>query len=349
MVKQLDQIFCYRRGGKPYSDGFCRIRIFHSDKRYFLLTEVNGNPGSIINDFEFIQDSLFASQLITKEDIPISHLEKSVTGLPCFDFVTLRNGNLFWDSITKNELLDKLQCDDDEFDCPTTDIPRFTMLLSMLQESVEKHYPVQTGSTFWRKSRLNQFKKSLTDLVDAKSGEQELQKFLKKSDNIHCFSQYFASPNDEYIIFSEFPIGNRVVDFLILSSRSRMQVILVEIKGADFNLSNHSGRQCFKEPIDTAMKQILEHKRYVRENMLTFSEQLHKQAQQVFNGNNKYNAHLGPSGLLQVDPKKDVIYKYVIIGGSRVNDLLESKARHDWEEEHKDVSLHSWQSWLYLY
>ena len=74
----------------------------------------------------------------------------------------------------------------------------------------------------------------MKELIDAGASERELDALIKK--DLSLIAEIYSSPDDEYIVFSEFPLGEKRVDFAIFSSRSTMDVTFIEIKGADFNL-----------------------------------------------------------------------------------------------------------------
>ena len=53
----------------------------------------------------------------------------------------------------------------------------------------------------------------LKELIKNKSIEQDIQKYLK--DHLHLIAEHYASSTNEYIIFSEFPIDEGKVDFVL--------------------------------------------------------------------------------------------------------------------------------------
>ena len=66
-------------------------------------------------------------------------------------------------------------------------------------------------------------------------------KVLKTNDTWYGMADYLAEPHEEYICFSNYPIGDKIADFVVLTSRSKMKVCIVEVKGADFKIvkANH--------------------------------------------------------------------------------------------------------------
>jgi len=68
---------------------------------------------------------------------------------------------------------------------------------------------------------------------------------------------------------------------------------------------------------------------------------------QAERGNNLYNAFLGPSHSLQVDPNKDINIRSIVVGGRTVNDLEESYKRHDYESTTTPpIRIESWDTRL---
>jgi len=190
-------------------------------------------------------------------------------------------------------------------------------------------------------------KSELQSVIEGNASEQKLLKLLKT--DLSVFAEGYSQSAEEYICFSEFPIGNvGNADFVIFSGRSRMCVTLIEIKGADFQLlTNRSGYKVFSSKIDIAQKQVHEKNGYIYRNYETFRRDVHKIRRDVERGKRRYNSLMGPQGYLEVDPEKDITIRYVIIGGRTVDDFEESGKRHDFENIAKPpIHLETWGSWL---
>ena len=82
-------------------------------------------------------------------------------------------------------------------------------------------------------------KSELQQLILAGASERQIQSLLKK--DLSMLAEVYAHPSYDYICFSEFPVNNGCVDFAIFTGVSWMTVILIEVKGADFNIVNQSG------------------------------------------------------------------------------------------------------------
>jgi len=188
-------------------------------------------------------------------------------------------------------------------------------------------------------------KASLQALVDQKVGERELQAVLKK--DLSIFGEAYAKPDDEYICFSEFPLGEGFVDFAVFTGRSRMDVILIEIKGAEFNLTNSDHYGDFNYKVNQAAGQLRERLGYIFRNEIAFREKVHSVREKVEQGAQLYNSFCGPLRGLHVDPHKDVTVRTVLIGGRTVNDYVESVKRHDYERTfNPSIRIESWDTWL---
>ena len=77
------------------------------------------------------------------------------------------------------------------------------------------------------------------ELIEENSQEMKIHKLIKE--DLSFMADYLAEPYEEYICFSNYPIGDKIADFVVLTSRSKMKVCIVEVKGADFKIvkANH--------------------------------------------------------------------------------------------------------------
>ena len=152
------------------------------------------------------------------------------------------------------------------------------------------------------------------------------------------FAELYAETQDEYICFSEIPLGDGgVVDFVVFSGRSRMNVTLIEVKGAEFNLIvNCNGyKNIFARKMEIALTQVRSRSGYISRNYNEFRENVHKVRERVENGETLYKSLVGPKGSLQVDSNKDIYVRYYVIGGRIQNDLEESRIRHEYLNDSK--------------
>ena len=58
------------------------------------------------------------------------------------------------------------------------------------------------------------------------------------------------------ICFSNYPIGDKIADFVVLTSRSKMKVCIVEVKGADFKIVKANHYQGLNVYMNDAITQI---------------------------------------------------------------------------------------------
>lgn len=185
---------------------------------------------------------------------------------------------------------------------------------------------------------------NLQELVENGANEREIQKVIKQ--DLSFLSDYFQSPQDEYICLSELPIGDDIVDFVVLTSRSRMLVYLIEVKGADFFTVKASHYKGMNSHIHDAVKQISNHLRYIDSNYETFRNYIHKIRQQVIDEKYKPNNLLGPKGYLEVDPNKDIKIETVVIGGKSKDEYTDSSERTQFERDKYWLHVYSWESFL---
>ncbi|MED3554103.1 Shedu immune nuclease family protein [Cytobacillus praedii] len=186
-------------------------------------------------------------------------------------------------------------------------------------------------------------KAQMEKLVEGGAIERDLQRLLKQ--DLSVFADMYANPTDEYICFSEFPIGDTGnVDFAVFTHRSRMSIYLIEVKGANFNLVNQS-KETFYTDLLEGIDQITRRRDYIERNYSKFCLDVHDIRYKVESNRPQYNSLLCPKGFLNVDAKKDVNVYCVVIGGRTVHDLEESKKRNTWGRQNS-IQLESWDSWL---
>ncbi|SRR6266700_1025380 len=179
-------------------------------------------------------------------------------------------------------------------------------------------------------------------LITRDATERELLAELKR--DLSILGASFATPKREYIVFSEFPVGHGIVDFVIFTDRSRMSIILIEIKGAHFSFLNRNGS--IAADINLASQQMFERLCYIQDNYEAFRRESHIIRRAVEGGAMKHRSLLGPNGFLHVDPEKDVTFRGVVVGGRTRDDYDESHVRHRLEKNNLNVRFESWDSWV---
>ena len=184
----------------------------------------------------------------------------------------------------------------------------------------------------------------IASLVASGANERTLQNELKRDLSIIGSACAVSPIKDEYIAFSEFPVAHGNVDFVVFTDRSRMDVVLIEVKGANFNFVNADGS--IASDMNLASQQMRDRFYQIECNYESFRREVHAIRKTVENGIQKYNSVVGPNGYLHVDPDKDIDLRGMVIGGRIKNDLDESKIRHQLEKSAPKVTFESWDSWL---
>lgn len=355
-MKISDLIHRFPTSCGPRQDGICRVRVFVSSnsKILALLTDLGekNTASSVTNSIEFLCKSLLAKGLVPDQCDFIEHYEENTYCSATFDLVTFDNtGSPHWNSINYVDAEALLECGQDELSTKTLDQPRLLTEIDCIRNEIDPFIdspwleaPEITKRRNGIESRMIG-KALIADLVEGGAGEQELQRLLKQ--DLSIFAEIYADPKDEYICFSEFPVAEGVVDFVVFSGRSRMDVILIEAKGAEFHLVNQGHYDKFSSKIEDAIDQIRKRLRHVIDDVKEFRTQVHRIRQDIENGKSLHNSLLGPAGHLNVDPDKDINIRCVVIGGRTRNDHEESRKRHDVERStHPPIRVESWETWL---
>jgi hypothetical protein len=210
-------------------------------------------------------------------------------------------------------------------------------------------YPaLESRSVITRKLEIERGMVPLTVIkarIDAGDGETALQQLLKS--DLSVLGEMYGFPTDEYVCFAEFPIGNGFVDFVVLSGRSRMDVVLIEIKGADFPLVNGDSYAGFARKINQAADQIRQRLGHAYRHYEEFRLDIHRALQDTESGRSAYHSFRGPQDRLQVDPDKDINIRGVVVGGRTRDDRRESSKRHEYEAHFvPSIKIESWDTWL---
>ncbi|WP_372356251.1 Shedu anti-phage system protein SduA domain-containing protein [Xanthomonas sp. NCPPB 3443] len=184
---------------------------------------------------------------------------------------------------------------------------------------------------------------ALNKLIQKGAGENEIQKLMKGNLNLLGEACTPSSIAGEYIAFSEYPIITGKTDFVVFTDRSRMVVVIIEVKGADFNFLNSDNS--VNANINEAARQVRERFRVIESNYELFRRGFHEIRRDVESGKAIYNSYLGPNKPLQVDPNKEVWLKGMVIGGRVTDEYLVSKERHSLEKESPRLSFDTWDSW----
>jgi hypothetical protein len=354
-MKVSDFIFRYSSHRGQIHDSLCRVRLFYSPDqgKSALLTDIgNKNPGqSVTNSIESLARSLIESGHIDESTRLIEHYEECSYRQGTFDFVTFQNGIPDWHSTTAAIAATEIACDESEIKGCTADDPRLARQIEKLRMEIDPHLdrPYQESrEVINRRADILRNRvpiQQLRNLVENGAGEKDLQRLIRS--DLSLLGEMYAQPDEEYVAFAEFPLDDGRVDFALFSGRSRMDITLIEIKGADFYLTTKDSYSNLNAKFNEGRQQITRRLGYIFRNYPTFRSHVHKIRERAERGEQIYNAFIGPQGKLMVDPDKDVNAHYVVIGGRTRDDQLESKLRHEFEISFNPrIRLESWDTWL---
>ncbi|QRR05093.1 DUF4263 domain-containing protein [Burkholderia sp. MS455] len=352
-MKTLDIVHQFNDARTHVSRGICRVRCFVSPAGMVaLLTDLgNKNDGlSVTNAVELIIKSLLDQGYIIPPATYIEHYETNDGAFDSFDKVTL-TPHANWEKLSRGRVLEMIGDEDVELSDRSSTNPRIVAqaerLLFRQDPFIGSRYPESNEVTKRRLEIIGSMvsKASVEALVQSGSGEQELQRLLKT--DLSIFGEAYAKPDDEYICFSEFPLADGSVDFVVFTGRSRMDIILVEVKGAEFNLLNANHYKAFNHKITEAAGQISQRLGIIFRDLNSFRKEAHAIRKRAESGDTLYNAFLGPRSKLGVDSDKDINIRCVVIGGRSQNDLEESIKRQDYEAHTTPrIRIESWDTWL---
>jgi len=336
-------------------DGICRLRTFVSNdqKIVALITSVDdkNTSSSITNNIESICKYLIKKGFVRPDSTFVEHYESQAFFRETFDFIKVnQNGSAEWTPAEKSEIIKLLNCEASEFESSTFKHGRLVSEIEQLRLAINPRIdflPNEDTEGIQRSLEIekNQITRdSIWKLVDSGSNEIELQKHVKK--DLSILAEVYAHPEDEYICFSEFPIGAGIVDFVVFTGRSRMDVILIEVKGADFFLTNAGNYNKISSKAEIALDQIRNRLRYIYENYDAFRQKVHEIREKVQSRQTLYNSFQGCFRFLEVDSEKDIKVQSIVIAGRTRDDYEESKKRHDYEFNSIRIMIESWDSWL---
>ena len=347
-MKISDFIFKFK-SFKMREENLCRVRLFVNSKKekICVLTEIESmsNGPYLETVCKTVIDALNDNGYLLDFQIYILH-EDSNNSMNIID----ECGNIKR-NLTEKEIKILTECSEDEFSKKSMDI------LSVKRQIEKKRYEIypfinnkylKSPEYIKREIAIQEnaiSKKKLQELINAGESEHELDTLIKK--DLSLIAEIYSYPRDEYIVFSEFPIDNKRVDFAIFSGRSTMDGTFIEIKGAEFNLKKRGHYNDLNAKIEEANSQIRDHRKYIYNNYDLFRKELHRIRKRAESNENIYNAFLSPKRELQVDPNKNVKIRFVIVAGrTPENDIDESDLRYQFGKSYNDVELYSWDSWI---
>lgn len=354
-MKILDIVHDYPKGDAGLRSGLCRVRSFLGERGLIvLLTELDSkNDGfSITNAVERIISSLQSLGLVLGNAVYLEHYERDSSGKDTYHVVNISSsGAPDWEEIDRDQVLSLIGCHVNDLDERSLDNPRVIAQADRIRYSRDPFADSchqDRPDIIKRKLEIADLavpKSEVSQLIEVGAGEREIQSLLKR--DLSLFGEIYAQPSDEYICFSEFPLGGGFVDFAVFTGRSRLDVILIEIKSAEFKLVNSDGYGEFNHKINQAAGQLRARLGSVYRDYAGFRHKVHSVRQRAERGENIHGSFLGPRYELHVDPEKDVNVRVVLIGGRTSSDREESAKRHDFERSFTPpIRVESWDTWL---
>jgi hypothetical protein len=304
---------------------------------------------------EYIRQQLIDMGFVNDETVIIEHYEESFSGYGSFDIVTFDNSTSpNWEKTTLNKTQVMLGCPHEELLDRTLKNERLFKQIEHLHHNLypfTKKCHVEDSNIITKRLEVEEHsisKKEINDFIKKNPTERELATFLIR--DLSFFARFYAHPTEEYIVLPELNIADGFVDYVIFSGRSRMDVTLIEIKGANFNLMNQSGYCNLSQKTNEAIQQVRERISVIYRDYGKYRNYFHEVRGHVESGSKFKNALLGPRGKLSVDPDKDINIRSVVIAGRSNNDLEESKQRHNVAiTSSPPIRLESWDSLINKY
>lgn len=347
-MKISDFIFKFK-SFRMREEGLCRVRFFVNSQKEMIcvLTDIGVMSNAPYLDIvcNTVIDSLYDNGYLLNCNVLILHddLDNNMN-------VINRYGNVK-KHLSQKQVEILTGCDENEFAKKSMEILPIRFQIEKKRYEIDPFFNnkyLNTPEYIKREIEIQEnaiSKKQLKELINSGASERELGALIKK--DLSLIAEVYSLPNDEYIVFSEFPIGERRVDFAIFTSRSTMDVTFIEIKGADFNLKKRGHYDNLNAKIEEANSQIRNHRKYIYNDYESFRKKLHTVRKRAELGEEIYNAFLSPNKKLQVDPNKNVNIRFVIVAGrTPENDIEESDLRYQFGRDNRDVELFSWDSWI---
>lgn len=352
-MKLHDFIFRFHSMNWLSKEGICRVRLFLGPEGglYVVLTELEENPSaSVTNAIELIHAQLCRAQKIPPQAKVIEHYPRSPGWSQTFDLVTWKDGcQPVWTSVSRKTVEAWLGADQAEFSDEAD--PRVRTEIRQALEGIPKINivrPVERPEVTERRLEITTAQHSrqeLLALLDQQPAERQLAAFLKEDPSF--FGERYAYPAEEYICFSEFPVGDTGrVDFAPFTGRSWMRVYLIELKDGRTPLRRKNHYGAFRAQIEEGREQLLRRAAWVERNYDAFRRFVHQVRQETEAGRRPYGAFPGPKWRLQVDPNKDLSLRLVLIGGRTTHDLADSQARYREDASSRyHLETETWDSW----
>lgn len=354
-MKINDFIFQFTPTNLSRTDSLCRVRIFLKENTmHALLTNIDEkySPASVTNSVEHIRTQLIEKGFISDNTLIIEHYEDRLSGYGSFYRVTFGpGGSPKWESISIDKISERFGCNHQELVDKTLKNKRLFNEIERLHETIRPFTTntwIEDYAVLSRRYKIMDkaiTKSELAEFLADNPIERELAKFFKR--DLAFFADMYAFPSEEYIVVPELKIEEGFVDYAIFSGRSRMDITLIEIKGANFDLMGSTGYHNISYKTNEALQQVRGRQGTIIRNYQKFREYFHGIREMIETDKHKFEAFCGPKGKLLFDPNKDVNIRTVVIAGRSKNDLEESIERHNLERNSSlPLRLESWDSLL---
>lgn len=355
-MKTSDIIFKYNVNSySKDKKNICRVRVFVNDSKVFcLVTDLDDKSitSCVTHTIENIKEQLIERGYIPESSTIIEHSPASSISTDSFDVMSFDKDNTpSWKKTSIKSLMMTINASEEELINKTLENKRLFDEIEKLRAKSDPFIGMPFTESVEIINRRNTIqskaisKSKIIDLVKKSACEQELQRLLKQ--DLSIFGDLYSQPNEEYIVFSEFPVLDGKVDFVVFSGRSRMDVTLIEIKGANFNIINSTGYKSFSAKTNEAIEQVRNRLGLIYRDFNNFRQEFLKIKNRVEAGESLYNSLIGPKGNLLVSDEKDINIHTVVIAGTGKADIEESRQRQDLEYNTKPpIRLESWDSFI---
>lgn len=209
-MKISDFIFKFKTF-RMREEGLCRVRFFVNTQKEMIcvLTDIDimSNAPYLDTVCDTVIQSLYNNGYLLDCQIHILHddFDNSMAIIDKYGNVERH--------LSKKQIEILTECDENEFAKKSVDI------LSIKRQIEKKRYEInpfinnqylKTPEYVKREIEIQEnaiSKKRLKESIDAGASERELDALIKK--DLSLIAEIYSSPNDEYIVFSEFPLGER--------------------------------------------------------------------------------------------------------------------------------------------
>ena len=283
-MKLSDQIVQFP-GWDSGRQNLCRVRTFLGSSKAVvaLVTDLSEiHPGqSITNSIEQVFATLVQRGIVLPGTQLIEHYERVDCGEPIFDLVSFAaSDSPSWRSISIEQAAEILQCTSSELSTQTLSVARLAEETDRMSAAIDPFARspwLEPPKVVNRRADIEAgmvSRREIQELVNRGATERELQSLLKR--DLSLFGELYASPHEFYIAFSEFPLAEGLVDFTLFTSTSRMEIVLIEVKGADFFLVNDDAYGEFSQSMNRAAGQIRRRIGDIYRDLASFRKQAHK-------------------------------------------------------------------------